>query len=277
MNYRHIYHAGNFGDVLKHAVLVFLLRYLAQKDKPFFVLDTHAGIGMYDLQDDRAERTKEAEAGIGKVWAAENLPEMLSEYRKLVRSFNHGKTLRFYPGSPKIIARMLRANDRLVANEMHPEDVKELLAVMRRDRNVRVTAEDGYTQVKALLPPDERRGLVFIDPPFEVKDEFARMEQAMKDALKRWGSGMYALWYPIKDRAQVMMFHAMLAEFCPKDTLVAELYVHPPEDPDRFNGTGLVLVNPPYTLGASLKETLPILEQTLTDARGLWRVTQLSS
>ena len=283
MNYRHLYHAGNFADVVKHAVLALLIEHLRQKDKPFFVLDSHAGLGRYDLASPEALKTKEAEGGIGKLWAADNWPPELDAYREAIAALNNrdkGEP-RWYPGSPALIAHGLRPHnrkvgDRLVAVELHPADAAKLATEFRRDPRVTVSQMDGYTALKSWLPPDERRGLVLIDPPFEAADEFDRLAKGLREAHRRWATGIYAVWYPIKELRAVRTFHQSIAKSGIRRVLLAELWVENSVDPEKLTGCGLVLVNPPWTLADSLKSLLPFLAKVLARAKGAgWRVEWL--
>lgn len=270
MNYRHIYHAGNFADVFKHIVLMLCVEYLKEKDKPFFALDTHAGIGLYDLYSEAAQKTAESEAGIGSLWSSSRHPEAVTRYLALIRRFNRrsGGELRYYPGSPLIVREMLRPGDRLMANELHPEDNKTLQEALGTDHRLRVMQEDGYILLKSQLPPPERRGLVLVDPPFEVRDEFARMVQGLFDAHKRWAQGVYMFWYPIKDLAAVAQFHHDLAETGIPRIIAADFMLRRPSDPSVLNGSGLAIVNPPWTLQAQLQEIIPWLTQAVTGGEG---------
>ena len=238
MNYRHAYHAGNLADCHKHAVLVWLLRALARKDKPFCVLDTHAGVGRYDLSAEPALRTGEAAHGILKL--LDETPAPLADYVGLVR------TLGLYPGSPTLAAALLRPADRLVACELHPEDHAALRRVMRGDPRVAVHLRDGYAAVGAFLPPRERRGLTLIDPPYEAADEQDRLLAALRTAHARFSGGTVAAWYPIKHRAPVRALHDALAGSGMPDIVATELLVRAPLDAARLNGSGLLVVNPPY-------------------------------
>jgi 23S rRNA (adenine2030-N6)-methyltransferase len=275
MNYRHAFHAGNFADVVKHATVALMVAHLRRKDGAFFVLDSHAGVGAYDLVGGPADRTGEYKAGIARVLEAALPPPEIAPYLDAVRAFNPDGALRYYPGSPELVRGLLRPQDRLAAVELHPEDVLALRANLGGDRRALVHHMDGYVALKALLPPPERRGLVLVDPPFEAKDEFARMERGLGQALRRWPTGLYALWYPIKHREPVAAFHrALAAERLPK-TLVAELLVRPDDDPFRLNGCGLVLVNPPWKLDEALAALLPWLAGVLAPATGSWRMEWL--
>jgi len=276
MNYRHIYHAGNFADVFKHIVLMLLVEYLKQKDKAFFVLDTHAGTGFYDLSAEEAQKTKEADHGIAKIWSEEGQPEAVERYLAIVRKFNDDGVLRRYPGSPKITQSLLRNKDRLAVNELHPEDVLKLRKVMGDDARVSVGSMDGYTAMKALLPPEERRGLVLIDPPFEVINEFDLMVKALEAGHKRWATGMYAFWYPIKGLTTLRRFHKdMEATGIPK-IAAADFLLRPATDPDQLNGCGMLLVNAPWTMKDELKTIMAHLTPALTGRDGRYSWTDIS-
>jgi 23S rRNA (adenine2030-N6)-methyltransferase len=268
MNYRHIYHAGNFADVVKHAAVAMLVRHMAEKDKPFFVLDTHAGCGRYDLASAEAEKTGESAAGIGRLWAAPKVPEELEAYLSVVKALNGGESLRWYPGSPLLIRKLLRSCDRMAACELHPADAAKLKAEFRRDRQVAVYQLDGYLALKSLLPPAERRGLVLVDPPFEAEDEFDRLAKGLRQACRRWATGTYVLWYPVKDVAASKDFLETLRASGIRRVLGAELWVEKPGDKELLTGCGLVFVNPPWTLPDALAATLPFLARVLARRPG---------
>jgi len=271
MNYRHAYHAGNFADVVKHAVLALLIEHLKAKDSPFQVLDTHAGIGRYDLSSAEAQKTGEFRSGVLRLLDADppRLPQELEPYLRVVRALNRGApSLRWYPGSPRLALDLLRTQDRLVLLELHPEDARTLANAFAGDVRVKVHAADGYTALKAFLPPKERRGLVLIDPPFEKKDEFARLARGLRHAHRRWATGLYLLWYPIKDRPPVAEFHERLKASGIPRILIAEFLLRPAKDPERLNGCGLVLVNPPWQVDATLQALLPKLVALLASERG---------
>jgi 23S rRNA (adenine2030-N6)-methyltransferase len=252
VNYRHAFHAGNPGDCLKHTLLIWLLRALARKQAPFAVLDTHAGAGHYDLASGPAERTGEWRAGIARL--LDDPPEVLGDYVRTVRA------LGLYPGSPALIRALLRPQDRLACCELHPEDASELRRLFARDPQVAVHHRDGWEALSALLPPPERRGLVLIDPPYEMPGEFDRLAAGLRAAHAKFPTGVYAAWYPIKHRAPVRAFHAALRDGGPRDIVAAELVLREPLDPARLNGSGLVVVNPPWRFEA---ETAPILSALL--------------
>jgi 23S rRNA (adenine2030-N6)-methyltransferase len=247
MNYRHIYHAGNFADVMKHALLVPLIRAMQRKDKPFLLLDTHAGIGRYDVTSEAAEKTGEWREGIGRLLDAP--PPALAAYVALVQS------LGLYPGSPALAAALLRPTDRLVLCELHPEDAAVLRRTMRGTGAVH--ERDGYEALTAFLPPPEKRALVLIDPPFERTDEFATLTKALVAAYRKLPSAVFVVWYPIKHRAPVRDFFEGLKLTPLRDVIACELLRRPDTSPASLNGCGLLIVNPPYGFEA---EAAPILE-----------------
>jgi 23S rRNA (adenine2030-N6)-methyltransferase len=271
MNYRHAFHAGNFADVLKHAVLTLALEILAAKDKPFAVIDTHAGRGRYDLARE-AQRTGEWQNGIGKVLHSSKLPREIKRYADIVRGFDRrlggtGPTLQHYPGSPRIVRALLRPGDRLVACELHDEDALALRREFAGDKQVETKRADGYSALKALLPPPERRGLVLIDPPFEAKDEFEKLQRALTQALRRFATGSYLIWYPVKDMEAVAGFKTFLAEAKLKRTLTAELQIGS-KTPTGLARAGVALINAPWPLENELEKIGPYLAQTLGGAAG---------
>jgi len=255
VNYRHAFHAGNFADCFKHTLLLWLLDALRRKPAPFFVLDTHAGAGRYDLAAPPAERTGEWRAGIGRL--LDDPPAPLAAYVGQV------KALGLYPGSPALIRSRLRPADRLAACEWQPDEARALRRLFARDRQVSVHERDGWEAIGALLPPKERRGLVMIDPPYERTDEFASLLTGLRSGLQRFASGVFAAWYPIKHRAPVRAFHAGLRESGMRDVVAAELHIREPVDPARLNGCGLLIVNPPYRFEDEAPAMLGALRERL--------------
>lgn len=266
MNYRHAFHAGNHADVLKHVVLLALLDALKRKDTPFFVLDTHAGRGQYLLQGEHADKTGEARGGIFRLLVLHGLPALVQNYLKRVQADNPVGALVNYPGSPLIAAQAMREQDRLVACELQPDEARALSALFKSDPRVNVQVRDGYTAIKAMLPPKEKRGLVLIDPPYEAQEaEFTTVLATLKEALARWPTGIYALWYPIKQGRTLLPFLRKVANLPCKSVLSAELLVRPDDSPLRLNGSGMLIVNPPYQLDSELAPALPVLARLLGD------------
>lgn len=281
MNYRHAFHAGNFADVLKHAVLAVALEILAAKDKSFVVIDTHAGAGRYDLSDARAQRTGEWRGGIGRLLEAPKRPTELKRYLDIVRGFDRrlggtGEGLQHYPGSPRLVRAMLRPGDRLVACELHEQDGLALRREFAGDPHVEIKRSDGYAALKALLPPVERRGLVLIDPPFEATDEFAKVQRALDQALRRFATGIYLIWYPVKDEAAVAAFKKHLADAGAKRTLTAELQIAPPRATGLVR-SGVALINAPWPIEEALQKIGPYLAQTLGGRDGAFTLDWIAS
>jgi 23S rRNA (adenine2030-N6)-methyltransferase len=269
MNYRHAFHAGGFADVMKHAVLALLIERLKAKPAAFRVIDTHAGTGMYDLASREAERSGEWRDGIGRLWDAApepSLADLLSPYLEAIRAANPDGALRRYPGSPWIARHLFRKQDRLTAVELHPDDGKALAALFAGDVQVRIIALDGWLALGAFVPPKERRGLVLVDPPFEASDEFERLLAAFVAAHKRWPTGIYALWYPVKDLAAVDRFRAGLAAGGVRRLLRTELFVRARGDGGTFNGAGLIVCNPPWQFADALEPLLAGLAPLLAQA-----------
>lgn len=269
MNYRHAYHAGNFGDVVKHVVLTRILEYLKHKPGAFRVIDTHAGIGVYDLSSEEAQKTGEWHDGIGKLLGAEvpqEVAALLTPYLDAVQSFNVAGEIRRYPGSPVITRHLLRNIDRLTAIELHPTDYSTLKSHFEGDWQVRAIELDGYLAMGAHLPPKEKRGLVLVDPPFEKPGEFGRLIDGLLRAVKRWPGGSYALWYPIKDHDAVADFRERLRQSGIPKMLDIRFEIRRPSAEPRFDGTGMIVVNPPFVLDAELKLILPWLHTLLCDS-----------
>lgn len=279
MNYRHAFHAGNFADVLKHAVFSLVLDYLGRKETPYRVIDTHAGVGLYDLTADEAQRTGEWEGGIGLLSGAQLQPDiaaLLRPYLGVVEEVRQDHGAEIYPGSPEIARRLTRAQDRLVLIEKHPVDAGLLADNIRRDARVKVVELDGWTALNAYVPPKERRGVVLVDPPFEEPGELARMARALASAWAKWRTGIYILWYPIKDRRDTDRFAADLAAGPAQRILRLELMLNDGSDVSRLNGTGLVVVNPPWTLADDAARLLPYLAGLLGGWGAHWRCDWLA-
>ncbi|UYN93696.1 MAG: 23S rRNA (adenine(2030)-N(6))-methyltransferase RlmJ [Enhydrobacter sp.] len=265
MNYRHGFHAGNFADVLKHVALVELVGLLTAKDKKLFVLDSHAGAGGYDLGDAPATRTGEAAAGVLRLMSAQRagMPGAVGRYLAAVsaydRKFGRSDRLRHYPGSPRLVRAGLRSGDRLVACELQPREFGLLKREFAGDRAVEVREEDGYHALKALLPPPERRGLILIDPPFERTDESERLLRAIGHGLRRFATGCYAVWYPIKEEAAAAGLADALRA---RRSLRLELRL-PVRAPGKLAACGLMVINPPWKFAESMAEALPWIASAL--------------
>jgi len=270
LSYRHAFHAGNHADVLKHFLLVQLVRHLAQKDKPFWVVDTHAGAGLYSLEAGFATKLAEFADGIGRLWARSDLPAPLAEYVDLVRSLNPDGQLRHYPGSPWLALQLLRDQDQLRLFERHSSDSQLLQENFRgAGRHVQVTPGDGFAGLKACLPPGPRRGLVLIDPSYETRDDYGKVVSALKDALGRFATGTYAVWYPQLARTEARQLPERLRHLPLKGWLDVSLTVREPSPEGiGMHGSGMFLVNPPYTLPGMLREIMPYLVRVLGQDRG---------
>ena len=277
LSYRHQFHAGHFADVLKHALLARLLAAVAAKDKPFFYLDTHAGIGRYDLAHPWAQKNAEFRNGIGRLWSRDDLPETLAPYMALVRQENPDGKLRFYPGSPLIARRFLRPGDRMVLSELNKTDVAELGALFARDRQVTVHLMDGYQALKAHLPPKERRGLVLLDSSFDRAGEFRRLAAALAAAHERWATGVYAIWYPLMEPAAMRGFERDIVATGVRKILQLELSLRPDTLPGALRGCGLLVVNPPYRFDAEAAAIAASLAASLAPdgaQRARWLVAE---
>ncbi|ABI65040.1 protein of unknown function DUF519 [Maricaulis maris MCS10] len=282
MNYRHAFHAGNFADVLKHSVLALCLEHLNAKPKPYRVIDTHAGIGGYDLASSEAERSPEWKDGIGRLIDAD-LPEpvqaMLGPWLDIVREMNPDG-IKAYPGSPEIAARLIREEDRVHLCELHEADSVTLDNRYRRDARIKVERRDGYKALKSLVPPKEKRGLVLIDPPFEDRDELAHMAEAVMGALAKWPTGTFIFWRSLKNLWAADRFDNGLAEwlisekdFEPEKILRADLWIRDLASEGKLAGAGVVIINPPFTLEETLVNAMPWLAETLAQGNGYgWRV-----
>ncbi len=268
MNYSHAFHAGSFADVFKHAVLCRILHYLREKPAAFRVIDTHAGAGLYDLSSVQAARGGEWRVGIGRLMAAQaSLPDpvaaLLAPYLEVIGALNEPGKLTLYPGSPALTRAWLRAQDRLVACELEPKAAVVLARNMRGDSRIQTIEVDGWTALSAQVPPPERRGLVLVDPPFEEDADFHRLSHMFALAHRKWATGIFALWYPIKGRAEADALAKRLSRLGIAKILRAELIVSPVSNPARLNGSGLIVINPPWTLESELAALLPALVSVL--------------
>jgi 23S rRNA (adenine2030-N6)-methyltransferase len=263
LSYRHGFHAGNFADVLKHLVLVQILAYLAQKDKAFSYIETHAGPGIYPLDAGYALKNREFDNGIGKLWQRDDLPECLADYVKVIKHFNPTARLNVYPGSPLIAQHLLRPYDRLVLCELHPSEIKLLGQSLGKHRQVTVVHDDGLKHAIGLLPPRERRGLVLIDPAYEVKSDYHQVCETLAAMHKRFATGTYALWYPVVERQRSQHIERTLQNSGIKNIELFELGLMPDAEGQGMTACGMIVINPPWTLVAQMRQALPWLAEVL--------------
>ena len=273
MNYRHAFHAGNHADVLKHVALLFCLDALKRKDTPFGVLDTHAGGGCYDLFSAEAMRSPEWQHGVGEIWDWPDAPPAVARLNDAVRAHNADGALRYYPGSPLLIASALREGDTLDACELHAQEYAALRQALGRRQGVRLHERDGFETVSALLPPKQRRGLVLVDPPYEDADEVAKVTHALGLALKRFGHGVYLWWRPLKSDSELRRADAEVRTQGAEKLLRADLWVETPAPAGRLNGSSILVINPPFGLEDALKQALPAIAKKLSRGASGARVT----
>jgi len=261
MNYRHAFHAGNFADVVKHAILTRIILHLQKKDAAFRVIDTHAGTGRYNLQGNEAIRGGEWHGGIGRVLMhsfPSDVATLLAPYRDAIKSFNPDGALKTYPGSPLLVRHLLRPQDRLIACELETGAAQSLARLLHRDPIAKAIAIDGWTALNAYIPPKEKRGLVLIDPPYEERGELKRLADALATAHRKWSTGTFVAWYPIKETREIIDFVKLLEKHKIADTLRIEL-IRSSIDDGKLRGTGLIIINPPWTLADEAKVMLPAL------------------
>jgi 23S rRNA (adenine2030-N6)-methyltransferase len=277
LSYRHAFHAGNAADVLKHAVLIRCLDYLGQKEKPFLVIDTHAGAGLYPLTEGYAAQNREWEEGVGRLLGRDNLPPLLSRYAALAGDFLGVERSAGlppaapYPGSPALVQRLLRPRDRAVCFELHPADFTALAGAFEADRRFRLLREDGLGGLRALLPPPSRRGCIFIDPPYEMKSDYTGVPEHLAGALARFSTGLYITWYPLLQQRSPSALRETLLGLYGGNRCAAELRTAAPDGSGKgMYGSGLVLYNPPWTLRETLEESLPVLASILGGPRAAW-------
>ena len=266
LSYRHSFHAGNHADVLKHTVQSLIIESLKEKEKPFLYLDTHAGAGRYLLSGEHAERTGEYLEGIARIWKRDDLPAELEPYISAVSHFNRSGQLRYYPGSPLIARQLLRPQDSLQLTELHPSDFPLLRGEFLKDERARVERADGYQQLKSKLPPASRRGLILIDPPYEIKTDYQAVVQGISEGYKRFATGVYALWYPVVLRNQIKRMMNDLEATGIRRILQIELAVRPDSDQRGMTASGMIVINPPWKLEQQMATLLPWLHKALVPA-----------
>ncbi len=277
MNYRHIYHAGNFADCLKHTVFSRIIEYMQRKDKAFRIIDTHAGPGTYNLSSSEAQKTGEWKDGIGRLLDAKwskKTEELLTPYLEAVRFQNPEGDLKFYPGSPLLARHLMRPQDRLTVSELQADDFKSLQRLFDGDYQVKTQEISGWAGLKSNLPPKEKRGIMLVDPAFEEKGDFFRMVRGAGEALERFSTGTMCFWYPIKNGLEMREFNNDMTNIVGHpNTIVAELWVK--DDAKTLNGSGMVIVNPPFTLINELRIILPEMAKVLSQGESGWRVSVL--
>lgn len=266
MNYQHAYHAGNFADVFKHIILVLLIEALQQKEKPFCYLDTHAGAGCYDLWGEAVQKTGEYRDGIAILAELKDIPDSLQLYLNIIKKFNPDDSLRYYPGSPVIVQQLLRLQDKMILCEIVPHVYQELRHFFTYDSRVAVHQQDAFLALKAFLPPQQKRGLVLIDPPYEIEGEFEQVTKGLKLAWQRWPQAIYAAWYPLTKRASIIQFHQQLKLTQIKPILLIELSILANDAPAGLSGCGMIIINPPWQFEEKIKTLLPWLWHVLSKA-----------
>lgn len=277
LSYRHSFHAGNFADVLKHIILIKILVYLGKKDKPFCCIDTHAGPGDYALDEGYALKNREFENGIAKLWQRDDLPDSVAGYAALIKKFNGTGPLSRYPGSPLIIKQFLRGKDRLFLYELHSTEIGLLNAAVSRDRRIKVFHADGLTNTVGLLPPNEHRGLVLIDPSYEIKSDYQLVTETLIQMHKRFATGTYALWYPVVERSRNQQLEKAIKASGVKNVQLFELGIKTDTHEHGMTASGMIVVNPPWTLAAEMQQVLPWLADVLgIDGAGLYRIETLA-
>ncbi|MBU2896598.1 23S rRNA (adenine(2030)-N(6))-methyltransferase RlmJ [Vibrio hepatarius] len=272
LSYRHSFHAGNHADVLKHIVQSLILNALKQKDKPFVYHDTHSGVGRYDLTHEWAEKTGEYKNGIARVWQQTDIPEDLQGYLDAIKVLNNDQNLRYYPGSPRVARTHLRQQDRMVLSELHPSDYPLLEQEFARDRQVSIYKEDGFKRLKASLPPKERRGLVLIDPPYELAKEYRDVVQAIHHSHKRWATGIFAIWYPVVNRCDIEDMIDALEGLGIRKILQIELGVAADTSEHGMTASGMIVINPPWKLESQMQAILPFLKESIAPVTGHFKV-----
>ena len=276
LSYRHSFHAGNAADVLKHTVLIHILQHLKKKEKPFCYVDTHAGAGCYSLKSEHAEKTQEYIQGIGALWQANNLVPILDAYVNVIKDFNPQGILNDYPGSPLIAQHLLRRHDRLFLYELHSTDVELLATAIKQDRRVQIHHQDGFKYCLGLMPPTQRRGLVLIDPSYEVKADYDQVFDMLIQLYKRFATGSFALWYPVVERSRIDELEHKIQASQLKNVQLFELAQQVDSQEYGMTANGMIVINPPWTLKAEMEQALPYLAKQLgIDNQGSYRIKQL--
>lgn len=265
LSYRHIYHAGNHADILKHITISEICRHLTKKDTPFFYLDTHAGIGQYLLDSEQAQKNKEFQTGIARLLGENHLPDAVEHFLDIVREMNPNDTLTMYPGSPKVVDYYTRPKDKMHLCELHPNDYPILAALFPNKRRANVVKDNGFDAVRAMLPPPQKRGFVLMDPPYEVKKDYQHVVTALQDGYKRFATGTFAIWYPVLSRKQANNLLKDVENTKIRNILLLEMCIRDTEQERGMAGSGMIIVNPPWTLEKEAKDFLPVLTKLLAE------------
>lgn len=278
LSYRHSYHAGNHADVLKHVVLTLCIEALKEKDKPFLYLDTHSGAGRYLLQSEHAEKTGEYLSGINLIWQQPNTPDLLNTYISILKRYNPYQTLKYYPGSPLIAKQLLREQDKLNLTELHPTDYPLLRQEFNKDKRAKVLREDGFIQLKSKLPPVTRRGIILIDPSYEIKNDYYKIPSALFEAYKRFATAIYLIWYPVVSRTTTQRMIDDIIKLGIKRISQFELALKPDNNQKGMTASGMIVINPPWKLHEQMQTIMPWLKQILdTEKTGSFTIKQLVS
>lgn len=279
LSYQHAYHAGNFADVLKHMVSVEILRYLTQKPTPLFYLDTHSGAGAFKLDRAESQKNKEYENGIGRLWSHQDLPHpipsLVENYLEAVHAFNDGDRLESYPGSPWLAQHILRAQDRLSLFELHPREYETLCRNFKQDKRVHISQTNGFQACSSQLPPRERRGYVLMDPPYEEKQDYRLVVDTLTRAYRKFSGGTYALWYPVVDRYRITQLEKGFIESGVRNIQLFELGLSEDTGSKGMTSSGMLIINPPWTLYEQMETALPYLAKQLGGKQGVYRIKQL--
>ena len=278
LSYRHSYHAGNHADVLKHIVLTLCINALKEKEKPFLYLDTHSGAGRYLLKSEHSEKTGEYLSGINLLWQQSNIPELLNTYLSVIKRYNPFSELKYYPGSPLIAKQLLRQQDKLNLTELHPTDYPLLRQEFSKDKRAKVLREDGFAQLKSKLPHEFRRGIILIDPSYEIKDDYQIIPKALFEAYKRFATGVYLIWYPVVSRTQTQKMIDSIIKLGIRRISQFELAIKPDNNQKGMTASGMLVINPPWKLHEQMQTILPWLKNTLNvDKTGSFIAQELVS
>lgn len=276
LSYRHSYHAGNFADALKHSVLIHILEHLKKKQKPFCYVDTHAGAGSYSLQSEQAEKTQEYLQGIARLWQVDDLPAVLATYINVIKAFNTRNKLTRYPGSPVIARHLMRQQDRMFLYELHNNEIEILRESVNKDKRVQIAHEDGFKRSVTIMPPQQRRGLVLIDPSYEIKADYTQVFTSIMQLYKRFATGTIALWYPVVERQRINELEQKITASSLQNVQLFELAQLNDSQQRGMTASGMIVVNPPWTLKTQMQLALPVLaEQLGIDGQGSFRFKQL--